>query len=201
MKLYHAPGTCSRAVHIALLEASIPATLERVDLRSKRTASGRDFLEINPLGYVPALELESGEVILEAPAILLYVADLAPAGKLAPADGSLERVKLVSALSFIASELHKSFSPFFGPVKPEGEARDRALARLASRFDEIERRLSDGRSYLLGETFTVADCYCFVVAGWTAFIGVDLARWPHVSAYVTRIRERPSVREAIARES
>jgi glutathione S-transferase len=201
MKLYYAPGVCSRAVHIALREAEIDHALERVDLQAKTTATGQDYRLINPLGYVPALELDSGEVLLEAPAILQYVADLRPETGLAPAAGTLERVRLQAQLNFTAAELHKSFGPFFAPVKPEGALREQALARLRSRFDALEALLADGRPHLLGAAFTVADAYTYVVASWAPSIDLDLAGWPHVQAYVARIAARPSVQEVLAREA
>lgn len=201
MRLYYAPGVCSRAVHIALREAELDHALERVDLQAKTTASGQDYRRINPLGYVPALELDSGEVLLEAPAVLQYVADLRPETGLAPAAGTLERVRLQAQLNFTAAELHKSFGPFFAPVKPEGALREQALARLRSRFDALEALLADGRPHVLGATFTVADAYTYVVASWAPSIDLDLASWPHVQAYVARIAARPKVQEVLAREA
>ncbi len=200
MKLYYSPGTCSQAVHIALNEAGLAHTLETVDLATKRTESGADYTRVNPLGYVPALELDDGEVLLEAPAILQYVADRKPEARLAPANGTLERVRLQERLNFTASELHKSFAPFFAPVKPEGALRDQALRRLATRFDALEARFADGRPYLLGREFTVADAYTFVVASWSTMIGFDTDRWPRVRDYVARVAARPRVREVLVRE-
>jgi glutathione S-transferase len=200
MKLYFAPGVCSLAVHIALREASIPHTLEQVDLASKQTASGGDFTCINPLGYVPALELENGDVLLEAPAILQYLADQKPESRLAPAAGTIERAQLQQHLNFTASELHKAFGPFFAAVKPEGIQRDQALTKLHTRMDRLDTILGDGRTFLMGTIFTVADTYAFVVASWTELVGLDLARWPNISAYVERVRQRPHVQEAMRRE-
>lgn len=200
MKLYYTPGVCSQSVHITLLEAGIDHRLEKVDLATKKTESGGDYGRINPLGYVPALELDDGEILLEAPAILQYVADLKPDAGLAPAAGTRERARLQAQLNFIASELHKSFAPFFAPVKPEGALREQAVAKLARRFDALEARLADGREYLLGDRFTVADAYAFVVCSWAPAIGFDLGAYPRVSAYVSRIGARPRVRETLRRE-
>jgi len=200
MKLYYSPGVCSQSVHIALNEAGIDHRIEKVDLTAKTTESGADFARINPLGYVPALELDDGEVLLEAPAILQYVADLKPEAGLAPANGTRERVRLQAELNYVASELHKSFGPFFAPVKPEGALKDQALTKLAKRFDALEAKLADGRDYLMGDRFTVADAYAFVVASWAGLIGFDLSSHPRVQAYVARIAARPKVRETLERE-
>lgn len=200
MKLYYSPGVCSQSVHIALNEAGILHRIEKVDLAGKTTESGADYAAVNPLGYVPALELDDGEVLLEAPAILQYVADLKPEAGLAPANGTRERVRLQAELNYVASELHKSFGPFFAPVKPEGALKDQALARLGRRFDALEAKLADGRDYLMGGRFTVADAYAFVVASWAGPIGFDLSAHPRVQAYVARIAARPKVRETLERE-
>lgn len=200
MKLYYSPGVCSQSVHIALSEAEIDHVIERVDLANKTTESGADYNSVNPLGYVPALELDDGDVLLEAPAILQYVADLKPGTGLAPANGTLDRVRLQAELNYTASELHKSFGPFFAPVKPEGALKEQALTKLRKRFDALESRLSDGRAYVLGDTFTVADAYTFVVASWAGLIDFDLSEHTHVQAYVDRVAARPKVREALKRE-
>jgi len=190
MKLYYTPGVCSQAVHIALAETNADFTLEKVDLQSKKTESGADYRQVNPLGYVPALELDNGETLLEAPAILQYVADLKPESKLAPAAGTLERVKLQQQLNFTASEFHKSFGPFFAAVKPEGAALAQAMTKLEA----------DGRPYAMGETFTVVDTYMFVVASWTKLIGANLGKWPNVEKFVARVAARPRVQQVLERE-
>jgi len=200
MKLYYIPGACSQSVHIALNEAEIDHTLERVDPATKRTESGRDFHYVNPLGYVPALELDGGRHLLEVAAILQYVADLKPEARLAPPNGTFERVRLQQHLNFIASELHKSFAPFFAPVKPEGALREQALAKLAARLDALEARLADGRPYVMGQDFTIADAYAYVVINWTGLIDFDLAAWSRVRACVARIAARPKVQEVLQRE-
>lgn len=201
MKLYYMPGVCSQAVHIALNEVGADFELERVDGASKKTASGGNFLDVNPLGYVPALELDDGTLLLEAPAILQYLADLHPDSGLAPAAGTLERVRLQADLNFVASELHKSFGPFFAPVEPEGALKDQALDKLKKRFDALDARLADGRAFLTGDAFTVADAYAFVVVSWAAIIELDLSPWPHVVAYADRVRQRPNVQATLSREA
>lgn len=200
MKLFYSPGVCSQAVHIALIEAGIDHEIEKVDLATKTTESGRDYGKINPLGYVPALELDDGEILLEAPAILQFIADLKPEAGLAPAPGSRERTRLQAQLNFTASELHKSFGPFFAPVKPEGALREQALAKLGKRFDALEAQLADGRDYVMGGQFTIADAYAFVVSSWAPAIGFDLGHRPRVRDYVGRVGARPNVRETLRRE-
>lgn len=200
MKLYYSPGVCSQAVHIALVEAGLDHQIEKVDLATGTTESGNDYKKINPLGYVPALELDDGEVLLEAPAILQFVADLKPETGLAPAPGARERTRLQAQLNFTASELHKSFGPFFAPVKPEGALREQALAKLGKRFDALEARLADGRAYVMGDRFTVADAYTFVVCSWAPAIGFDLGQRARVRAYVDRVRARPDVQDTLRRE-
>jgi len=200
MILYYSPGVCSQSVHITLNEAGIEHTLESVDLETKTTASGGDYGKINPLGYVPALELDNGEVLLEAPAILQYLADLKPEANLAPVNGTLARVRLQEQLNYTASELHKSFGAFFASVKPEGELLELALTKLTKRFDSLEKRLSDSRPYVMGDDFTVADAYTFVVASWAKIIDFDLGAYPQVRAYVTRVSNRPAVQATLKAE-
>jgi glutathione S-transferase len=142
------------------------------------------------------IELSEGAVLFEAPAVLQYLADLHPAAGLAPAAGTIERARLQLYLNFTASELHKSFSPFFAPEPPRGAARDAMVAKIARRFDFIESTLSDGRPHLMGDTFTVADAYTYVVSSWAEPIGISLDRWPHVGDYVARIATRPAVVKA-----
>ena len=196
MKLYHAPGTCSFAVLQVLHELELPFEIELVDLRSKRTLRGRDFLTVNPNGYVPALELDDGEVLLEAPAILQYLADLRPDAQLAPPPASLDRVRLQSHLNFASAELHKSFGVFFAPVQPEGDARSFASQRLSARLDQVESKLLGAGPWLTGERFTIADAYTAVVASWIEAVGLDRTQWPQIDAYVDRFFDRPSAHAA-----
>jgi glutathione S-transferase len=200
MKLYYKPGACSLAVHIALTAVGAAFDLEEVDTRTQRTAKGDDFSKINPNGYVPALSLDSGEILVEAPSILQYIADRHPEADLAPPCGTMDRTRVQQQLNFTASELHKAFSPFFGSVPLKGEARDAALAKVVRRMDYVDGLLADGRSYLVGDKFSVADAYTFVVATWTEPTGIGLDRWPNVADYVARIKERPHVAEAMKAE-
>jgi len=198
MKLYYAPGACSLSPHIVLREAGFDITLEKVNLRTKETESGGNFLAINPKGYVPALELDGGEILTEGPAIIQYVADLVPEKKLVPPAGTLARARVQEWLNFIGTELHKSFSPLFNPAtSDDAKAAARAL---------IDRRLAftasalDAQPYLTGDSFTVADAYLFTVLSWTGFVKVDITPWPSLGAYFERIKARPAVQAAMAAE-
>lgn len=197
MKLYYSPGACSMASHIALNEIGQPAEFVKTDLRSKQTEAGDDYLTINPLGYVPALQLDNGEVLTENGAVLPYIASLKP-GALAPHGDALAEARLHEALGFLGSELHKAYSPFFGTL--DGAAREAALTKLGSRLDHVERLLGDGRDYLFGDRFSVADAYAFVILNWSNGVGVLLDDWPKVKAFVQRVASRPAARQAMAEE-
>ncbi|OWW21072.1 glutathione transferase GstA [Noviherbaspirillum denitrificans] len=198
MKLYYAPGVCSLAPHIALREAGLPFELVKVDTGTKRTADGQDYLAINPHGYVPAFEIEPGFTLTEGPAIMQYIADKAPASKLAPPAGSPARYQLQSWLNFITSEIHKSFSPLFKPGMP-AEAKTMFKEQLAKHFDTIEKHLSR-HDYLLDSGFSVADAYLFVTSGWSGFVGIELERWPSIVAFRERVQARRAVQEAMRAE-
>jgi glutathione S-transferase len=198
MKLYLTPGVCSLSPHIVLEELGIAHETETVNLRTKATASGGNFLAINPKGYVPALQLDSGEVLTEGPAIVQYLADLKPELALAPPNGSLARYQLQSWLNFIATELHKNFSPFFNPAAPD-EMKAIARANIERRLGYVNEQL-EGRQHLLGEGFTVADAYLFTVLGWAPIIKLDLSGWAHVTAYQARVAARPAVQRALKAE-
>ena len=198
MKLFLKPGSCSLASHIVLEEIGRPYDTETVDLAKKLTASGADFWAINPKGYVPALLLDDGDLLTEGPAILQYLADLAPELQLAPANGSKARYQLQSWLTFIGTEVHKSFSPFFNPKAPQ-EWKDIARANLERRLAYIAQQL-EGRDYLLGSDFSVADAYLFTVLNWSKFIKLDLGAWPLLAAYQARVAARPAVQAALKAE-
>ena len=199
MKLYYSPGACSLASHITLREVGATFDLEKVDVKQKRTERDADFWAINPKGYVPALALDSGEVLTEGAAILQYIADQHPQAGLAPANGGLERARLQEQLNFVASELHKAFSPLFNPAASESE-KTAANKRVGQKLDVVEKQLSDDRSFLLGEDFSVADAYLFVVANWAFPTGIGLDNWPHVAAFHQRIAARESVQTALKAE-
>jgi glutathione S-transferase len=198
MKLYFSPGACSMSPHIALREAGLSFDMMKVDLSTKQTADGADFKAINPKGYVPVLQLDDGSVLTEGPAIVQYIADRAPASKLAPAAGTLERYRLMEWLNYITSELHKSFSPLFNPQASD-ELKTLVRDALAQRFDYLSTQLQ-GKPYLMGETFTVADAYLFTVLGWTKPTQIDLSKWPVLADYVKRIAARPAVHAAMQAE-
>jgi glutathione S-transferase len=198
MKLYFSPGACSLSPHIVLREAGLPFTLAQVSTKTHTLADGSDFYAINPKGYVPALQLDSGELLTEGPAIVQYVADQVPASGLAPAAGTLARYRLLEWLNYISTELHKGFSPLFNPAMP-AEAKTLARTKLLERMGWVNAQL-DGRSYLLGEPFTVADAYLFTVAGWGKYVGVDFSSLTHLQAFVARVAARPAVQEALKAE-
>ena len=198
MKLYYAPGACSLSPHIVLREADLRFDLERVDLKTHRTASGVDYLQINPKGQVPALLLDERELLTEGPAIVQYIGDRVPQKKLVPPNGTMARYHLMAWLNFISTELHKQFTPLFRPdVNPRVAAQQRGL--IGERLLYVQDVLAD-RAYLMGETFTVADAYLFVMLQWTRKFGMDLAMWPNLDDYEMRIAQRPSVRAAFAAE-
>ena len=198
MKLYYSPGTCSLSPHIVAREAGIDLTLDKVDLATKKTSGGRDYLAINPKGYVPALELDDKRTITEGPAIVQYLADQKPESGLAPANGTFERYKLQEMLSYITSELHKSYSPLFRKETP-AETRDERLAYLRKRYQLIDHLL-EGRSLLFGDRFSVADAYLFAVTRWAAGVKLDLSEFKHLQAWQQRVAERPAVQDAMKAE-
>ncbi|ANX03439.1 glutathione transferase GstA [Immundisolibacter cernigliae] len=198
MKLYYTPGACSMAPHIALREAGLSFDLEKVDLMGKKTETGADFTTINPKGYVPALQLDNGQVLTEVGVLLQYIADQKPASGLAPAAGTLERYRLMETLNFIATELHKSFGPLFNPASTD-EAKKAAIDMIGKRFGYLDQQLA-GKQYLLGDTFTVADCYFGTVLGWCQYAKLDLSPWPAIGAYAGRVMSRPAVLETLKAE-
>ena len=198
MKLYYSPGTCSLSPHIVAQEAGIDLTLDKVDLATKKTGSGRDYLAINPKGYVPALELDDKRVLTEGPAIVQYLADQKSGSGLAPANGTFERYKLQEMLNYITAELHKSYSPLFRKETP-AETRDERLAYLRKRYQLVDHLL-EGREFLVGERFTIADAYLFAVTRWAKAVKLDLSEFEHLEAWQQRIADRPAVQEAMKAE-
>lgn len=200
MKLYYAPGACSLSPHIVLREAERRFDLERVDLRTHRTASGADYLTINPKGYVPALQLDGpgSPILTEGPAIVQYIADLAPDAHLAPPSGTFARYHLQEWLNFISTEIHKQFSPLFHAGTPAVMA-ERQRGAISRRFLYLQDVLDD-RAFLMGETFTVADAYLFVMLQWCGPHGIDLGLYPNLDDYESRIANRPAVQAALSAE-
>lgn len=199
MKLYFSPGACSLSPHIVLREAGLPFETDQVHLGSKQTKSGIDFRTVNPKGYVPALKLDDGEVLTEGPAIVQLVADQVPDKKLVPPAGTRERYRLQEWLNFISTELHKGFGPLFNSKTPD-EYKQMARDSLAIRFDFVSKTFEDGRKYLTGDTFTVADAYLFTVLRWTKVVHYDLAKWPLLGEYLERVTARPAVQAALQAE-
>ena len=195
MKLYYSPGACSLSPHIALLEAGLPYDLVKVDLKAKKLENGDDFLAINPKGQVPALGLDSGELVTEGPVIVQYIADQAAAKNLAPAEGTADRRKLQELLGFINGELHKNFSPLFQPVFDD-EVKGFFKTRLMGKFKYLDSQLA-GKDYLLGKQFTVADGYLFVMLKWADRVSLDLSELKNLKAYKDRVAARPQVHAAL----
>ena len=198
MKLYFSPGACSLSPHIVLLEAGLPFEKIKADTKTKVLPDGSDYRSVNPLGYVPLLELDDGTRITEGPAIVQYIADQAPAKKLAPANGTMDRIKLQSWLNFVTSELHKGFSPLFNPSMPD-EAKKIFRERLGTRFAYLDKHLASNE-YLMGKDFSVADAYAFVVSNWAGRVDVDLSSYANVLAWRKRVGARPAVQEAMKAE-
>ncbi|WP_394844501.1 glutathione transferase GstA [Pendulispora brunnea] len=197
MKLYVSPGACSLSPHIVFREVGLDVQVEGVNIATKKTKSGEDFKAINPKGKVPALRLDGGEVLTEGAAIVQYLADLKPGSTLVPKAGTLERVRVQEWLNYVASEVHKGFSPLFKPTTP-AETKKTVIETLGQNFDFLSTTLAD-QPFLTGATFTVADAYLYTILLWSKYFGadLDLAKWPVLQAYVARITERPAVRAAL----
>jgi glutathione S-transferase len=198
MKLYYSPGACSLAPHIVLREAGIEFEPVLASTKTKKLQDGTDYYGINPKGYVPLLELDNGERLSEGPVIVQYVADLAPAKKLAPPCGTMARYRLQEWLNFITSEIHKGFGAMFNPAMPE-EGKAVFRKRVGDRLTWVDSQL-EGRPYLLGADFTGADAYLFTVTRWCAFVGVDITGLKNLSAFMARVGERPAVQAALKAE-
>lgn len=198
MKLFYTPGACSLSPHIALLEAGLPFSLSKVDLKNKTLESGDDFNGINGKGQVPVLELDDGNRLTEGPAIVQYIADQKPAAGLAPAAGTIERYKLQEWLNFITSELHKGLGSMFNPAQTP-EWKEAVKTTLGKRLDWLSTQMA-GKQYLMGDKFSVADGYLFTILSWAKPLGFDLSKWPVVEQYLGRVGARPKVVEAMKAE-
>ena len=198
MKLFYSSGACSLSPHIVAQEAGIELRLQKVDLKTKTITSEGDFLAINPKGYVPTLQLDDGEILTEGPTIVQYLADLKPEKGLAPRAGTLARYHLQEWLGYINSELHKTYSPLFRPNTPAETRADR-LAYLSKRYELVEKQLA-GRSFLLGDHFTVADAYLFTITNWAGTVKFDLSPFPNLRGFQERIAARPAVKAAMTAE-
>ena len=199
MKLYYSPGACSLSPHIALREAGMKFDLEKTALKTHTlVADGSDYYAIAPKGQVPLLELDNGERLSEGPAILQYIADHAPASGLAPAAGTMARYRLVEWLNFVSTELHKGFSPLFNAQMPQ-PAKEIFAARVKDKFAYVDRAL-EGKDYLMGASFCVADGYLFTMLQWAEGMGIDTSAMKNVEAYKARVAARPAVKEALLAE-
>jgi glutathione S-transferase len=197
MKLFYSPGACSLSPHIVLRETGIPFTLEKVDL-AKSKWSGGDYSKINPKGYVPALELDNGEVLTEGLAISTYLAEKKPETNLLPSAGTLERARCFEWMTFVATELHKGLSLLWVSGTPDS-VKTQAKERVGKRIDFVETQLQ-GKDWLCGKQFTIADAYFFTVMTWTDDLGYDFKNWPNVTAFMDRMKKRPKVQETLKEE-
>ena len=198
MKLYYSPGACSLSPHITLHESGLPFEHVLAPTKTHQLEDGTDYYSINPLGYVPLLELDDGTRLTEGPAIVQYIADQVPAKNLAPANGTLERYKLQSWLNFISTELHKGFSPLFNPATP-ADYKPMVIDKLMSRMKWVDGQLA-GKQYLMGDAFSVADPYLFTVTNWAPRVGVDISSFANIASFRERMAARPAVMAAMKHE-
>jgi glutathione S-transferase len=198
MKLYYSRGACSLAPHIVAHEAGLQIELDKVDTKTKTTQNGGDLKQVSPNGYVPVLQLDDGEYLTEAAVVVQYLADLRPQSGLAPAQGTMARYRLMEWLGFISTELHKGYSPLFQPTTPE-EYKTIVKQKLALRLAYVESRLA-GRQFLMGDAFSVADAYLFVIVNWSRATQVDLTAFPNLQAFQQRVAHRPAVQAAMKAE-
>jgi glutathione S-transferase len=198
MKLYYSPGACSMAPHIVATEAGIKVDLVKVDIPNKKTADGGDFWAINPKGYVPALQLDNGEVLTEVGVIIQYLADQKPESGLAAKPGTMQRYHEMEAVNFASSEVHKQLGALFNP-KMTPEMREVQMGTIERRLNPLEKALA-GKQYIMGDKFTVADAYLFTVLNWTNPLKVDLGKWPNIQAFMGRVAARPKVQETLKAE-
>jgi glutathione S-transferase len=199
MKLFYKPGACSLSPHIVLREADLPFTLVKTNTRAGTTDEGGDFRAINPKGYVPALQLDDGEVLTEGPAIVQYLADLVPQKGLAPASGTFARARLQEWLNYLSTELHKGISPLFNPKAPD-EWKAFSRDAMDAKLKWVDGQIAGKGPFLMGASFSVADAYLFTILGWLQFVGLDLASYPALAAYRATIASRPAVHAALVAE-
>ncbi|WP_409488432.1 glutathione transferase GstA [Pseudomonas promysalinigenes] len=198
MKLYYSPGACSLSPHIVLNELGLPYTAEKVDLKAHTTASGADFYSVNAKGYVPALQLDDGQVLTEGPAIVQYLADQKPEANLLPPAGSLERARVQEWLNFIGTELHKTLAALFNPgISPQ--AKQKTLDTFGKRLGPVNTALHS-QAFLTGQHFSVADAYLFTIVNWAPMLGIDLTPWPAVAQFHKRVASRPAVQKTLQAE-
>jgi glutathione S-transferase len=198
MKLYYSPGACSLSPHIVLRESGLPFTPVMASTKTHKLADGTDYYTINPKGYVPLLELDDGQRLAEGPAIVQYIADKVPEKKLVAPWGTMERYRQIEWLTFIGTEIHKSFSPLFAPNMPE-EAKAISRERVLGRLTWVNQQL-EGKQFLMGDSFCVADAYLFTVTNWCKFVNLDISALTHLGAFMGRVAARPAVQEALKAE-
>jgi len=198
MKLYYSPAACSLSPHIALRESGVSFELEQVDLKTKKTNSGADFLKVNPKGYVPVLQLDDGQSLTEAAVIVQYIADKKPEAKLLPPAGTSDRYRAQEWLNYVATELHKGIGALFNPNLTD-PWKQVLRQGLAPKFDFLTKRL-EGKSFAFGDGFSVIDGYLFTVLGWPQHVGLDLSKWPALTSYSEKIAQRPAVQAALKAE-
>ena len=198
MKLYYSPGACSLSPNIVAHEAGIPIELVKVDTGTKKIVADGDFFAVNPKGYVPALQLDDGQVLTEGPAIVQYLGDLKPESGIVPKAGTMERYRLQEMLGYINSEIHKAYSPLFYPNTPAETAEERK-AYLKKRYKLLDERLGK-QPFLLGDKFTAADAYLFTVTNWAGYVKLDLSELANLAAFQKRVGARPAVQEAMRAE-
>jgi glutathione S-transferase len=198
MKLYFSPGACSLSPHICLRETGAKFDIDQVDFGTKKTKSGTDYTKVNPKGYVPALQLDNGEVLTEGPAIVQYVADQKPESGLMPKAGTMERYRAQEWLNFITSELHKAYSHLFSPATPDAY-KAAIKEKLGTRYDFLAKQL-DGKPFLMGSQFSAPDAYLFTILGWNPHVGMNMDKWSTLKAYSDRVAARPAVQVAMKAE-
>jgi len=198
MKLYYSPGACSLATHIVLQETGQAYEISKVDLKAKITEEGEDFTKINPYGYVPSVRLDNGVVLNEGVAIMQYIADKSPDSQLAPANGTFERYKLQSMLTFTNSELHKMIGGLFNPALTD-EAKQAVIGRINSRLNTLSEQLGDDK-FAVNNQYSIADAYLFTVTGWLKIFKIDINQWPKLAAHAAMMFERPAVQAAMKAE-
>ena len=198
MKLYYSPGACSLAPHIVLSEAGVQFEAIQAPTKTHQLPDGSDYYLINPLGYVPLLELSDGTRLTEGPAIVQYIADQVPEKNLAPTNGTVARAQLQSWLNFVSTELHKGFSPLFNPATP-ADYKIVVIDKLMSRLAWVDGQLA-GKSYLMGDTFSVADPYLFTVTNWAPRVGVNISSFSNIANFRDRMSARPAVQAAMKAE-
>lgn len=200
MKLFYKSGACSMAAHILLNEVKATYALEKVDTDKGEMESGGAYAQINPRGYVPALKFDNGSILTENVAILSWLSDTYPELSAANANDPLQKFRMLETLSFLNSELHKAFGPYFSGKTFSDEQTAQNLKALKAKISQFEAMLPKDGAYLLGGSFSVADAYAFVILNWAGFLDIPLTEWPRTEQYVARIKDRPATQRALQEE-